>query len=93
MRSIYRRLSGPLYYVLRDEDMEATLESIQLHRETVEVMRRGDPGLVDEVMDRHLRYLEDRCEATYGRPRLPQVPEFLIGPAGDHRRNPRVASV
>jgi GntR family transcriptional regulator, transcriptional repressor for pyruvate dehydrogenase complex len=80
MRSIYRRLSGPLYYVLRDESIESTLESIELHRETLDAMRRGNLDVVDEVMDRHLRYLEDRCERTYGRPRLPQVPGFLLGP-------------
>jgi hypothetical protein len=40
---------------------------------------RGDPDAVEEVMDRHLRYLEERCESMYGRARIRDVPKFLIG--------------
>lgn len=80
MRSIYRSLSGPLYSVLsHDEDSAATEESIQLHEETLEAVMRGDPEVVEEVMDRHLRYLEERCESMYGRARIRDVPKFLIG--------------
>lgn len=80
MRSIYRSLSGPLYAVLsHDEDSAATEESIQLHEETLEAVMRGDPDVVEDVMDRHLRYLEQRCESMYGRARIPGVPRFLIG--------------
>jgi GntR family transcriptional regulator, transcriptional repressor for pyruvate dehydrogenase complex len=80
MRSIYRKLSGPLYEVLRrDQDFKATEESIQLHEETVEAIMRGNPEEIDDVMDRHLQYLEQRCEAMFGRARLPTIPRFLIG--------------
>jgi hypothetical protein len=41
----------------------------------------GDPEVVEEVMDRHLLYLERRCEAQYGRARIRGVPRFLIGGA------------
>ncbi len=80
MRSIYRKLSGPLYEVLRrDQDFKATEESIELHEETLEVIMRGDPDQIDEVMDRHLRYLEQRCEAMFGRAGCQAIPQFLLG--------------
>lgn len=80
MRSIYRRLSGALHEVLRrDQDFRATEESIELHEETLEAIMRGDPDEIDDVMNRHLQYLEQRCEVMFGRPRLPTVPQFLIG--------------
>jgi GntR family transcriptional repressor for pyruvate dehydrogenase complex len=80
MRSIYRRLSGPLYEVLRrDQDFTATEESIRLHEETLHAIMRADPQEIDSVMDRHLSYLEQRCEAMYGRTRLRTIPRFLIG--------------
>jgi GntR family transcriptional regulator, transcriptional repressor for pyruvate dehydrogenase complex len=83
MRSIYRKLSGPLYQVLsHDQDSAATAESIDLHLETLEAVMRGDHDVVDEVMDRHLRYLERRCEAMFGRARIPSVPQFLTGSGG-----------
>jgi GntR family transcriptional regulator, transcriptional repressor for pyruvate dehydrogenase complex len=79
MRSIYRKLSGPLYEVLRrDQDFEATDENIQLHEETLHAIMRGDPDEIDDVMDRHLQYLEQRSEAMFGRARLPSIPRFLI---------------
>jgi hypothetical protein len=37
---------------------------------------RGNPDAVEEVMDSHLRYLEQRCESMYGRARIPAVPRF-----------------
>ncbi len=81
MRTIYRNLSGPLYDVLRhDQDSAATAESIDLHIETLDALKRGDPEVVEEVMDRHLHYLERRCEDMFGRARLPTVPQFLLGP-------------
>jgi DNA-binding FadR family transcriptional regulator len=82
MRSIYRKLSRPLYEVLRrDQDFKATDESIRLHEETLEAIMRGEPAAIDKVMDRHLQYLEHRCEAMFGRARLPTIPPFLIGTA------------
>ena len=82
MRSIYRKLSGPLYQVLsHDQDSAATAESIDLHLETLGAVMRGDHDAIDEVMDRHLRYLETRCEAMFGRARIPSVPQFLTGGA------------
>jgi DNA-binding FadR family transcriptional regulator len=80
MRAIYRQLSGPLYHVIsHDRDSAATAESIDLHVETLEAVMRGDHDVIDEVMDRHLQYLEGRCEAMFGRVRFPTVPEFLTG--------------
>ena len=52
MRSIYRKLSGPLYQVLsHDQDSAATAESIDLHLETLEVVMRGDHDAIDDVID------------------------------------------
>jgi GntR family transcriptional regulator, transcriptional repressor for pyruvate dehydrogenase complex len=79
MRSIYRRLSGVFFAALeQDESTDATSEAIALHYDTLEAIMSGRADLTDEVMDRHLAYLERRCEAFYGRARIPQLPDFLL---------------
>jgi DNA-binding FadR family transcriptional regulator len=84
MRSIYRRLSGAFLAALeQDETSDSTSVGIDLHEETLEAIMRGRPEDAEEVMDRHLAYLERRCEAAYGRARVPHIPAFLVGPDGD----------
>lgn len=83
MRSIYRRLGGAFETALqRDVDAHDAGVGIDLHDETLDAIRRGDSEQIALVMDRHLAYLETRCEAVHGRARIRQVPAFLIG-AGD----------
>lgn len=78
MRSIYRRLSGVIIAALdQDESTDSAGVAIELHRETLEAIKRGRPDLVEEVMDRHLAYLEHRCELAFGRARIPRIPGFL----------------
>lgn len=79
MRSIYRRLSGAFFAALeQDESSASTDAAIALHYETLEAIMSGRPDRTEEVMDRHLAYLESRCEIVYGRARIPQVPDFLL---------------
>ena len=79
MRSIYRRLSGVLLTALEVDPSASADAAIALHYETLEAIMSGRPDLTDEVMDRHLAYLEDRCEVVYGRARIPALPHFLLG--------------
>jgi GntR family transcriptional regulator, transcriptional repressor for pyruvate dehydrogenase complex len=78
MRSIYRRLSGAFMAALdQDESSDSAGVGIKLHLETLEAIMSGRPELVEEVMDRHLAYLERRCELALGRARIPDIPGFL----------------
>jgi GntR family transcriptional repressor for pyruvate dehydrogenase complex len=84
MRAIYRRLSGAFLRKLSGEGRaEAARSSIGSHEETLEVVMRGRPDDVEEVMDRHLAWLERSCEAALGRARIPEMPRFLIGLEGE----------
>jgi GntR family transcriptional repressor for pyruvate dehydrogenase complex len=84
MRAIYRRLSGAFLRTLSGEGRaEAARSSIGSHEETLEVVMRGRPDDVEEVMDRHLAWLERSCEAALGRARIPEMPRFLIGLEGE----------
>jgi hypothetical protein len=38
----------------------------------------GRPKPIEEVMDRHLAYLEHRRELAFGRSRIPGMPGFLM---------------
>ncbi len=79
MRSIYRRLSGAFIAALdQDESSDSEGVGVQLHRETLEAIMSGRPDLTEEVMDRHLAYLEHRCELAFGRARIPDIPGFLV---------------
>lgn len=82
MRSIYRHLSHAFYEALElDRESASPAIGIELHEQTLGAVMRADQSEVDEVMDRHLAYLERRCEEAFGRSRVPPVPEFLLGPA------------
>jgi GntR family transcriptional regulator, transcriptional repressor for pyruvate dehydrogenase complex len=85
MRSIYRRLPGVFFAALEQEATEATAVGIELHHETLEAIRSGRADLTEKAMDRHLAYLERRCEAFYGRARIPQLPDFLRTTSQDDR--------
>jgi GntR family transcriptional regulator, transcriptional repressor for pyruvate dehydrogenase complex len=79
MRSIYRRLSGAFIEALdQDESSDSAGVGIQLHIETLEAIMSGRTDLTEEVMDRHLAYLERRCERAFGRARIPDIPSFLV---------------
>jgi DNA-binding FadR family transcriptional regulator len=80
MRSIYRRLSPAFVEAItQDSTSEEPEEGIDLHRETLEAIRRGRADVIEEVMDRHMAYLECRCENAFGRGRVPEIPAFLRG--------------
>jgi GntR family transcriptional repressor for pyruvate dehydrogenase complex len=67
MRSIYRHLSHAFYEALaRDRESASTGIGIELHEETLAAVMHGDPARIDEVMDRHLAYLERRCQEAFG---------------------------
>jgi GntR family transcriptional regulator, transcriptional repressor for pyruvate dehydrogenase complex len=83
MRSIYRRLSPAFIAALdQDESSESECVAIDLHRETLEAIMSGRTDLTEEVMDRHLAYLERRCEQAFGRARIPDIPGFLVASHG-----------
>lgn len=79
MRSIYRALAVPFAAALQQD--ESPLTGIELHEETLHALRLGDSQLIEEVMDRHLAYLEQRCEVAFGRSRIRGIPQFLTGPS------------
>ena len=80
MRSIYRRLSGAFLRAMSGEHpVEAAQSSLDSHVETLEAVMRGRPDEVEQVMDRHLGWLERSCEASLGRARIPEMPRFLVG--------------
>lgn len=84
MRTIYRRLSGAFLRALSgDGQSEAARTSIDSHEETLEAVMRGRPDDVEEVMDRHLAWLEQSCEVALGRARIPEMPQFLVGFDGE----------
>jgi len=79
MRSIYRQLSPAFIAALdQDESSDSECVGIELHRETLEAIMSGRTDLTEEVMDRHLAYLERRCERAFGRARIPDIPGFLV---------------
>ena len=80
MRSIYRRLSGAFLQAMSGEHaVEAAQSSIETHEATIEAVMRGRPDEVEQVMDRHLAWLERSCEVSLGRARIPEMPQFLVG--------------
>jgi DNA-binding FadR family transcriptional regulator len=54
-------------------------DAIVLNRETLEAVSSGDLREVDLAMDRHMAYLENIAEETFGRKRIRDVPPFLVG--------------
>ncbi len=80
MRSIYRRLTGVFFDALMQEDSsDGPGVAIVLHEETLQAIASGNAETTSEVMDRHLAYLERRCEIAFGRQRIPDLPDFLLG--------------
>jgi DNA-binding FadR family transcriptional regulator len=80
MRSIYRRLSGAFVFAVSGDGLQdAATSLIASHVETLEAVMRGRAEDVDDVMDRHLAWLEHACEAALGRARIPELPSFLVG--------------
>ncbi len=80
MRSIYQHL-GSAFEAALDEDAATASEGvgIDLHEETLAALMRGASDEIEAVMDRHLAYLEARCERHYGRARIRALPGFLTG--------------
>lgn len=80
MRSIYRRLSGVFLRALAEDDSSDYPDAaLVLHEETLQAIASGSAEATAEVMDRHLAYLERHCEAAFGRARIPDLPDFLVG--------------
>jgi GntR family transcriptional repressor for pyruvate dehydrogenase complex len=51
---------------------------LDIHERTLEALRTRDPEVIDEVMDEHLRFLEDAWEALGGRLRFRALPTMLM---------------
>jgi GntR family transcriptional regulator, transcriptional repressor for pyruvate dehydrogenase complex len=76
MRSLLAKIEIAFDMTMRAQpDLE---EAIAIHVETLEALRGRDPDRISVVMDRHMRYLEDRFQADGGRLRLRQLPDFLV---------------
>jgi DNA-binding FadR family transcriptional regulator len=86
MRALLAKIEIAFDMTMRSQpDLE---ESIGIHVETLEALRSRAPERIAVVMDRHMRYLEDRFQADGGRLRLRQLPDFLL-PGDANARNPR----
>jgi DNA-binding FadR family transcriptional regulator len=84
MRPIYRKLSHAFFDALEtDRVSESPDIGIELHDDTLVALASHDPNRMEAVFDRHLAYLEQRCEAVYGRLRISPVPSFLLSPEAD----------
>jgi GntR family transcriptional regulator, transcriptional repressor for pyruvate dehydrogenase complex len=76
MRPLLRQLEIARRRMLQgDEDAELTLE---IHERTLAAIVSGDPATIEQVMDEHLSWLEERWEKETGRLRLRKTPEFLL---------------
>jgi DNA-binding FadR family transcriptional regulator len=76
MRSVLRQLEIARRRILQgDEDAGRTLA---IHERTLAAIVSGDPATIEEVMDEHLSYLEERWEKETGRLRLRKTPDFLL---------------
>jgi GntR family transcriptional repressor for pyruvate dehydrogenase complex len=86
MRPIYRTLSHAFFEAIEtDRGTESPDIAIELHEETLAALASRDPARMEAVFDRHLAYLEHRCEALYGRLRISPVPSFLLSAPTDKR--------
>lgn len=87
MRPIYRNLSHAFFEALNnDRASESPDIAIELHDETLAAVASRDPAHMEAVFDRHLAYLERRCEDVYGRLRISPVPAFLLGSPGEEAK-------
>jgi DNA-binding FadR family transcriptional regulator len=75
MRSLWRRLEVARDMILRTAS--DTSVAIDLHKQTLAALRRGDPVGVEHEMDNHLGHLEELCEQAVNRPRIRPMPGFL----------------
>jgi GntR family transcriptional regulator, transcriptional repressor for pyruvate dehydrogenase complex len=84
MRPIYRTLSHAFFEAIEaDRTSDSPDIAIELHEETLAAVASRDPDRMEAVFDRHLAYLEHRCESAYGRLRITPVPSFLLGRPSD----------
>jgi GntR family transcriptional repressor for pyruvate dehydrogenase complex len=51
---------------------------LDIHQRTMEALKTRDPDAIDEIMNEHLRFLEDAWEAQGGRLRFRALPTFLM---------------
>jgi GntR family transcriptional regulator, transcriptional repressor for pyruvate dehydrogenase complex len=51
---------------------------VDLHQQTLDAIVRGDPLVIEQVMDEHLSFLEARWQEATGRTRLRKTPDFLV---------------
>jgi len=76
MRTLIRQLE-----IARDMAMHLPLVpewTIGIHERTLDAVRSGDLGLVEDVMDEHLGQLEQTWEKETARALIRPLPEFLV---------------
>jgi GntR family transcriptional regulator, transcriptional repressor for pyruvate dehydrogenase complex len=85
LASLFAQLAVARDMVMRDErDMRVAIE---LHEQTLEALRRGNPAQVARAMDDHLSYLENLVGEVLGRqPRIPPVLRAGWAPSSDGDR-------
>ncbi len=81
--ALFDKLEVALDMVLRT-DRDTTL-AIEIHEQTLQALRRADPGELERAMDEHMAYTENIVEEAVGRPMSRQLPGFLRG--GQHARS------
>jgi GntR family transcriptional regulator, transcriptional repressor for pyruvate dehydrogenase complex len=76
MRPLLRQLEIARRRMLQgDEDADRTVD---LHERTLAAIVSGDPAAIEQIMDEHLSFLEERWERETGRLRLRKTPDFLL---------------
>jgi GntR family transcriptional regulator, transcriptional repressor for pyruvate dehydrogenase complex len=76
MRILFRRLEVATDMILRTENDLS--RAIELHTSTLAALKRGNATEIEVVMDEHLGWLEEFCETVLDRPRIREVPDFLL---------------
>jgi GntR family transcriptional regulator, transcriptional repressor for pyruvate dehydrogenase complex len=76
VRSILRQLEIARRRILQGE--EDAGRTLAIHERTLAAIVSGDAATIEEVMDEHLSYLEERWEKETGRLRLRKTPDFLL---------------
>jgi DNA-binding FadR family transcriptional regulator len=80
MRVLYRKREAARALFV---ESQAEAENMaRIHQATLDAIISGDTARIEKVMDEHLGVLERRWEERTGRPRLRQVPDFLLSDRG-----------
>jgi GntR family transcriptional repressor for pyruvate dehydrogenase complex len=76
MRVLHRKRE-PARQLFTDSSEDAE-NMARLHTRTLDAIMSGVPEMIERAMDEHLAVLEHRWEERTGRPRLRQIPDFLL---------------